>query len=308
MADADVTLELPTPEGYSLGRSQRQLRLGARDPCTVLEDDAVWRATRTPDGPASFHAAQVDGRVRVRVWGEGAAWVCERAGQLLGLADDPGAFEPAHAKLRRLHARTPIHLPRTLRLFDRLVPAILHQLVTWREATDAYRGLVETYGEAAPGPGPLRLPPLPRTLARLPPFRMSEHGVLARQADTIRRAATTIHRLDPETLDPVALAARLEAIPGVGPWTSQVTLAAVLGHPDAVPTGDFHLPHTISWALAGEPRADDARMLELLEPFRGHRWRVICLVREAGIHAPRRGPRRGAQTRRRMGIGPRPGR
>jgi hypothetical protein len=47
----------------------------------------------------------------------------------------------------------------------------------------------------------------------------------------------------------------------------------------------------VSWALAGEPRADDARMLELLEPYRGHRGRVIRLIVSAGITAPRYGPR-----------------
>jgi 3-methyladenine DNA glycosylase/8-oxoguanine DNA glycosylase len=126
--------------------------------------------------------------------------------------------------------------------------------------------------------------------------------VLGRHARTIHRAATTIARLDPTAHDPDALSARLEAIPGIGRWTAQVTLATVIGHPDAVPTGDFHLPHTIAWALAGEERGDDDRMLELLEPFRGHRWRVICLLREAGIKAPRRGPKRGAQTHRRLGL------
>jgi hypothetical protein len=47
----------------------------------------------------------------------------------------------------------------------------------------------------------------------------------------------------------------------------------------------------VAWALAGEPRADDRRMLELLEPFRGHRGRVCHLLMTAGIGAPRYGPR-----------------
>jgi hypothetical protein len=45
-------------------------------------------------------------------------------------------------------------------------------------------------------------------------------------------------------------------------------------------------------ALAGEPRGDDARMLELLEPFRGHRGRVQRLLEVSGIHPEARGPRR----------------
>jgi 3-methyladenine DNA glycosylase/8-oxoguanine DNA glycosylase len=64
-----------------------------------------------------------------------------------------------------------------------------------------------------------------------------------------------------------------------------------MGDPDAVPVGDYHLPSMVAWSLAGEPRADDARMLELLEPYRGHRGRVIRLLVAGGSAAPRRGPR-----------------
>jgi 3-methyladenine DNA glycosylase/8-oxoguanine DNA glycosylase len=64
-----------------------------------------------------------------------------------------------------------------------------------------------------------------------------------------------------------------------------------LGDPDAVSVGDFHLPNLVSFALAGEPRGTDARMLELLEPYRGQRGRVIRLLEASGIWPPARGPR-----------------
>jgi 3-methyladenine DNA glycosylase/8-oxoguanine DNA glycosylase len=65
-----------------------------------------------------------------------------------------------------------------------------------------------------------------------------------------------------------------------------------LGDPDAVPVGDYHLPHIVGYAFEGTPRSTDERMLELLEPFRGHRGRVIRLLTVAGIGAPRFGPRK----------------
>jgi hypothetical protein len=43
--------------------------------------------------------------------------------------------------------------------------------------------------------------------------------------------------------------------------------------------------------LAGEPRGDDARMLELLAPYAGQRGRVIRLLEAARIKIPRFGPR-----------------
>jgi hypothetical protein len=47
----------------------------------------------------------------------------------------------------------------------------------------------------------------------------------------------------------------------------------------------------VSFALAGEPRGGDERMLELLAPFAGHRGRVTRLIEASGVRAPRRGPR-----------------
>src|SRR5207244_12440304 len=90
---------------------------------------------------------------------------------------------------------------------------------------------------------------------------------------------------------PLELQRRLQAIPGIGPWTvAEVTLRA-LGDADAVSLGDFHIPHLVSWALAREPRGSDERMLELLEPYRGQRGRAIRLLETSGIQAPRYGPR-----------------
>jgi hypothetical protein len=43
----------------------------------------------------------------------------------------------------------------------------------------------------------------------------------------------------------------------------------------------------VIWALAGERRGSGERMLELLEPFRGNRGRVIRLLM-AGAGSPRR--------------------
>ena len=64
-----------------------------------------------------------------------------------------------------------------------------------------------------------------------------------------------------------------------------------LGDEDAVSVGDFHLPNLVAFALAGEPRGTDERMLELLEPWRGERARVVRLLELSGIAPPRYGPR-----------------
>jgi 3-methyladenine DNA glycosylase/8-oxoguanine DNA glycosylase len=69
-----------------------------------------------------------------------------------------------------------------------------------------------------------------------------------------------------------------------------VTLRA-LGDPDAVSVGDAHLSNVVTFALTGTPRGTDARMLELLAPWAGHRARVVRLLERSGITPPRYGPR-----------------
>jgi len=84
---------------------------------------------------------------------------------------------------------------------------------------------------------------------------------------------------------------RLTALPGIGPWTAAEVALVALGDPDAVSLGDYHLPHQVAFALAGETRANDERMLELLEPYRGNRARVIRLIVNGAPSPPRFGPR-----------------
>jgi 3-methyladenine DNA glycosylase/8-oxoguanine DNA glycosylase len=84
---------------------------------------------------------------------------------------------------------------------------------------------------------------------------------------------------------------RLTSVPGIGPWTAAEVGVRALGDVDAVSVGDFHLPNLVAFALAGEPRGTDARMLALLEPYRGQRARVVRLLELSGVRAPRYGPR-----------------
>jgi 3-methyladenine DNA glycosylase/8-oxoguanine DNA glycosylase len=83
---------------------------------------------------------------------------------------------------------------------------------------------------------------------------------------------------------------RLRAVPGVGVWTAAEVAQRALGDADAVSFGDFHVAKDIGWALLGRP-LDDQGLAELLEPYRGHRFRVQQLLGMAGQFRPRRGPR-----------------
>lgn len=266
-----------------LGES-RSLRIG---------DGEVWRATLTPEGPATVHLAQAGDTVEVEAWGPGAQWAASQADALCGEHDDDAGFVPRHPFLAQVHKRHPgVRIPKTSAVFEALVPAVLGQKVTGVESRRSYERLVDALGEAAPGPVRLTVPPSARVLARTPYWTFHTFGIERRRADVIIGAARSAGRLEETvSMDMASAYRRLQAFPGIGPWTAALVASAALGDPDAVPVGDYNLPHSVGFALEGTPRSTDERMLELLEPYRGHRGRVLRLIAIAGITAPRFGPR-----------------
>ena len=281
-----VSLSMPINLALTLG----PIAHGRGDPTIRFDPGAIWRATRTPHGPATIRLRAVPGGVEASAWGPGSVDAVEGAADLIGANDDPGALVPHHRLIGELVHRFPgLRLPRTNRPFEALLPAICEQKVAGVEARAAFRGILAAHGEPAPGPAGLRLAPAPATLAALPYFAFHRFGLERRRADLIRRVA----QLAPtyESASPTEASARLGAVPGIGPWTLAEVGRIAFGDPDAVSVGDYHLPNVVAYALAREPRANDARMLELLEPYRGQRGRVQRLLEAAAIQAPRYGPR-----------------
>jgi 3-methyladenine DNA glycosylase/8-oxoguanine DNA glycosylase len=263
------------------GTGDRTIRLGRGE---------VWRATLTPVGAGTVRLRRTQGGVLADAWGPGAAWLIEHAPGLVGASDTPPSLADGHPTLAAIARANPgLRLPRTDRPFDALLPAICEQKVTGREARAAFQGIVRAYGRPAPGPGGLRLPPEPAELAAQPYFAFHRFGLEQRRADVIRRAAALAPRL--EGRPPAEVERLLRSVPGIGPWTVAEVLRVSFGDADAVSIGDYHIPSLVAWALAGERKADDARMLELLEPYRGQRGRVQRLLEVSGIYPERRGPR-----------------
>lgn len=273
------------PHPVNLRLTLGPLCRGRRDPTMLVRPDGVWRATRTPDGPATVHLAVGDGEVTAETWGPGADWALERTPALVGCEDDWSGFVPRHDVVADAWRRyRGLRLCRSGRVVEVLVPTVIEQKVVGQEARRSYASLVRALGERAPGPVALLLPPAPARVAGTPSWAFHPWGVERRRAETVRRACAAASRLEEDPR-------RLTVVPGIGPWTEAEVRRLALGDPDAVSVGDYHLPSLVSWALARIPRGDDALMLELLEPYRGHRGRVQRLLEVAGPHAPRFGPR-----------------
>ncbi|MEV6489710.1 DNA-3-methyladenine glycosylase 2 family protein [Actinoplanes sp. NPDC051633] len=265
-----------------------------RDPCVRFEGSDFWLAARTPEGAATLHLARAGTDLVATGHGPGAAWIVDRADAIAGLRDDLGDF-PAMAARHPLIARLAntfagVRMPATGLMFHRLLRAVFEQKVTGKEARKSYHLAVRHFGEPAPGPVELLLPPAADRVAETPYWAFHPFGVEQRRTSALLRAALVADRLEACT-DAAEATRRLMAIPGIGVWTAAEVTRTTYGDADAVSVGDYHIPNTVTWALAGEPRGTDERMLELLEPFRGHRGRVCDLLAAGGIAAPRYGPR-----------------
>jgi len=258
-------------------------------------DDGLWRTTTTADGPASVRIRVGAGEVRIAAWGAGALRAGTAVPEWLGAADRPEEFRPGdHPVVRDLHRRAgAIRLSRTSRTWDALVPAVLEQKVTTVEANRVWRELLRLAGEPAPGPAPagMRVPPSAQRVLDVTDWQWHGCGLDGARRRALRAVATVASRLEPEACgDSATMQRRLCSIPGIGVWTAAEVVQRALGDPDTVSVGDFHLKNLVGWSLAGR-KTDDTGMLELLEPWRGHRQRVVRLLWFGGSMPPRRGPR-----------------
>jgi 3-methyladenine DNA glycosylase/8-oxoguanine DNA glycosylase len=291
--ETTVTRTLRTDEGYRFTASVAPLLTRRTDPCATLSGRDFFFAARTPDGPGTLHLRRTEA-LEATAYGPGAPWLLDRADAYAGLRDDLTGFavlaatHPVVARLAHTFAGT--RMPATGLIFRRVLVAVLEQKVTGTEAYRAYRGIVRKFGEPAPGPVALTLPPDPAAIAATPYWEFHRFGVEQRRTQALLRIAVEAARLE-RCADSAEATRRMTALPGIGPWTAAEVVRTAYGDPDAVSVGDYHIPNTVAFALAGEARGTDERMLELLTPYAGHRGRVCDLLAAGGIGAPRFGPR-----------------
>ena len=274
------------PEPIDLRRTLSAV--GVKD----VREGSAWWAVETASGPATVAIHRTNGAIEATGWGSGSDEALARIPRLLGFDDEPAAFVPG--ALREFHLRgLGLRLGSTSAVFDRLLPAILAQMVTSAEALSSYRRLRAGFGSPAPGPrDDLLIPPSAEVIGSLQYEDLHPFGIERKRATIVLEAARRAKRLDEIlTMERSDAYARLTAVRGIGPWTAAVVMGEAWGDRDAVPVGDYHLPSMVTWVMLGQREGTDEEMLELLERYRPYRRRAVVLLKQSGLRAPRRGPK-----------------
>jgi AraC family transcriptional regulator, regulatory protein of adaptative response / DNA-3-methyladenine glycosylase II len=271
---ATLTCRLPYREPYDWPQLARFLRGRAIPGVELATDDSYARTLALPDGRDGFltvtpgAGAWLDLRLELPAL-DGAIALVARARRMFDCGADPAvinehlARDPALAPLVR--RRPGLRLPSAFDPFELAVRAIVGQQVSVAAATTVTGRVVARCGT------PLALPrgalthrfPAPAVLAAAD---LDGLGLTTRRADTLRRFAAAVAAGEVQ-LDtprgPDAFAARLQALPGIGPWTAQYVALRAFGEPDAFPPGDLGLRHAL-------PGVDLAARGAVWSPWRGY--------------------------------------
>ena len=269
-------------------------------PSGLASDGAVWRTSRTPDGAGTLRVTAAWPRAKRA--SEGTAHAVGGPPVLLGhcgQCNRPGAE----------HARAAPGAARPARRAGRPQSAAVWRIrccatsPAWHggPAGRAVRPGAGGAGSGGPGtegrhevgvpglavaaaagsatrpPGPapagLRVFPAARTWQRIPSWEWHRAGVEAVRAARPSRPPPGWPAGSRRSLSMTAADAdrRLQALPGIGPWTSARGPAAGLRRRRrGVRSATTTCRAAVGWALAGRV-VDDAGMLDLLAPYAGHR-------------------------------------
>lgn len=260
-------------------------RFGKYDVTAKLATGYFKKAFATDEG-TNVVEIYADAKTPLELTVVGPAAEATRASLLGSIERDDGGgiFTPDHPLIAKLHrAHGGMRIVAIPWQFDVAMQTVLGQRVTAEEAMRQFRRIAERYGREAGG---LAVFPPASFVAKMATWQLEQLEIDPKRSRAMLALARAIVARKGFWSSPI-LVKVLESIRGVGPWTIGNVMGFAMGDPDAVVLGDLHLPHVVTWALAEEPRGSDERMVELLEPFRGQRFRVARLLMSGGPKVPR---------------------
>jgi AraC family transcriptional regulator of adaptative response / DNA-3-methyladenine glycosylase II len=172
----------------------------------------------------------------------------------------------------RVAARPGMRVPGAWDEHELAVRAIVGQQVSVAAARTILGRIAAAHGERVPGGGgPAEVAfPGPERLAHA---RLEDAGLTRARAAAVRALARAALR-DPSLLRPAgdleSTLARLEALPGIGPWTAQVVAMRAFREPDAFPGSDLGLLRALERRGVRPTPAALARRAEAWRPWRAY--------------------------------------
>lgn len=227
-------------------------------------------------------------RVVVELEGE-AAMADDEVRALLALDDNPDIALPPGDPLLRLPLKVrKFRLGRVPWVYEATLQTVLHQRVSGSEAGHNWHKLCKRHGKEWDG---LYSAPSPRSVLQLSSAEFAACGIEGARMLGLRETAFRLKSRASLHENHTDIGSRILACRGIGVWTEQYVRGHFLGDSDAVPLGDYGLPHTVTYFFEGRRKGTDEEMLRLLAPYEGQRFRVLCWLEWSRARPPRRGPR-----------------
>jgi AraC family transcriptional regulator, regulatory protein of adaptative response / DNA-3-methyladenine glycosylase II len=176
--------------------------------------------------------------------------------------------------------RRGVRLPGCVDGFETTVRIILGQQITVAAACTLAGRLVQRFGQplATPVDGLTHLFPTPAALAQADPADIGTLGIVRARVAALQSLARAMDcgalRLSPA--EPVlATVQALQALPGIGPWTTELVAMRVLAWPDAFPASDAGVIR----ALGGMTAPQSTALAQAWRPWRSyavmHLWHSL---------------------------------
>ncbi len=261
---------LHLPSGYNLDTFLRSFARDPQSPSERVEGRSACLAT--PQG--TLIAFDLDNPIRARVIKGSAVDAYETLARILGLAQDPRAFEQSAQErgyIRLIEGRLGARIPQTLSLFDGLAWAILGQQINLPFAYTLRRRLFEKAGE--PIDNELYAAPSPERIAELEPADLLPLQFSQRKAEYLIGVARLGQEwlAEVESMSATRAAKTLPQTRGLGVWSTNYILMRSLGFADCVPYGDTGLTAGLIALQNLDHKPDHKEIERLMSPFAPYR-------------------------------------